>query len=58
MAKDKGHKTRTLWFSGALRAFTHLYQVARMPLYLLMQRDFNFQSVGQATLLLTIMMVA
>ncbi len=41
-----------------LHAFTHLYQVALMPLYLLIQRDFKFASVGQATLLLTVMMAA
>jgi len=29
-----------------------------MPLYLLIQRDFHFQSVGKATLLLTVLMVA
>ena len=49
---------RTLWLTGVLHAFTHLYQVALMPLYLLMQRDFKFASVGQATLLLTVMMAA
>lgn len=58
MNADRGHKTRTLWLTGGLHAFTHLYQVALMPLYLLMQRDFKFQSVGQATLLLTVMMTA
>ncbi len=49
---------RTLWLTGMLHAFTHLYQVALMPLYLLMQRDFNFASVSKATLLLTVMMAA
>src|SRR6516164_3799097 len=52
------HKTRTLRLAGALHAFTHLYQVALMPLYLLIQRDFKFESVSQATLLLTVMMAA
>jgi FSR family fosmidomycin resistance protein-like MFS transporter len=58
MQPDKNHKTRTLWLTGALHAFTHLYQVALMPLYLLIQKDFKFQSVGEATLLMTVMMVA
>lgn len=50
------HKTRTLWLSGALHAFTHVYQVALMPLYLLIQRDFKLESPSQATLLVTVMM--
>src|SRR5512140_2167121 len=58
MDAHERHRTRTLWLTGALHAFTHLYQVALMPLYLLIQRDFHFQSVGKATLLLTVLMVA
>jgi MFS transporter, FSR family, fosmidomycin resistance protein len=58
MTTDAGHKARTLWLTGVLHAFTHLYQVVLMPLYLLMQRDFNLESVGQATLLLTVMLAA
>jgi len=58
MTTDTNHKTRTLWLTGVLHAFTHVYQVALMPLYLLMQRDFKFASVSQATLLLTVMMAA
>lgn len=53
---DRAHKTRTLWLAGALHAFTHVYQVALMPLYLLIQRDFKLTSVSQATLLVTVMM--
>src|SRR5208282_1840847 len=52
------HRARTLWLTGVLHAFTHLYQVALMPLYLLLQRDLKLASVGQATLLLTVMMAA
>src|SRR5215510_2735096 len=55
---ERRHKTRMLWVSGVLHAFTHVYQVALMPLYLLIQRDLKLQSVSQATLLLTVMMVA
>jgi MFS family permease len=58
MDAHERHRTRTLWLTGVLHAFTHLYQVALMPLYLLMQRDFKFASVSQATLLLTVMMAA
>jgi len=52
------HKTRTLWLVGALHAFTHVYHVVLLPLYLLIQRDFQFASVGQATSLVTIFMIA
>jgi MFS family permease len=55
---DARHKTRTLWLVGLLHAFTHLYHVALMPLYLLIQRDFGFASVGQATSLVTVLMLA
>jgi MFS family permease len=58
MRQDRNHKTRALWLTGLLHAFTHLYQVALMPLYLLIQKDFKFQSVGEATFLMTVMMVA
>jgi FSR family fosmidomycin resistance protein-like MFS transporter len=58
MNAHERHRTRTLWLAGVLHAFTHVYQVALMPLYLLIQRDFKFASVGQATLLLTVMMAA
>ena len=58
MSADTQHKTRALWLVGALHAFTHIYHVALLPLYLLMQRDFGFTSVGQATALVTVMMIA
>jgi MFS transporter, FSR family, fosmidomycin resistance protein len=58
MPPDPHHKTRTLWLTGMLHAFTHLYQVALMPLYLLMQRDLRLQSIGQVTLMMTVMLVA
>src|ERR1041385_1455679 len=56
MSAEAQHKSRTLWLAGVLHAFTHLYQVALMPLYLLIQKDFKFESVSRATLLLTVMM--
>lgn len=52
------HATRTLWLCGLLHGFTHLYNVALVPLYLLIQADFGLGSVEGATLLLTAMMVA
>ena len=58
MNRAEDHKVRTLWLCGALHAFTHIYQVALMPLYLLIQRDLKLASVEQATLLLTLMMLA
>jgi FSR family fosmidomycin resistance protein-like MFS transporter len=58
MQQDRHHKTKALWLTGVLHAFTHLYQVALMPLYLLIQKDFGFQSVERATLLLTVMLVS
>jgi MFS family permease len=51
------HKTRSLWLTGVLHAFTHIYQVALLPLYLPIQQDFKLASVGQATLLVTAMMI-
>jgi len=57
MNPGKGHQVRTLWLCGTLHAFTHIYHVALMPLYLLIQRDLNLGSVEQATLLLTLMML-
>lgn len=56
MNADLAHRTRTLWLAGALHAFTHVYQVALMPLYLQIQRDFKLTSISQATLLVTVMM--
>jgi len=58
MSAASNHKTRTLWLVGALHAFTHVYHVALIPLYLLIQRDFHFASVGQATSLVTVLMLA
>jgi MFS family permease len=58
MSADSQHKTRTLWFVSLLHGFTHLFHVALMPLYLLIQRDFGFASVGQATSLVTLLMLS
>ena len=55
MTTDAHHKTRTLWLTGVLHAFTHLYSVALLPLYLRIQQDLKLGSVEQATLLVTVM---
>lgn len=57
MSANEHHKTRMLWLATALHAFTHIYHVALMPLYLPIQQDFQLASVGKATLLVTVMMV-
>lgn len=49
---------RTLVLIGLLHGFTHVYNVALVPLYLPLQRQFNLPSVGQATFLVTAMMIA
>src|SRR5437899_9266985 len=55
MPQQRRHKIRTLWLIGALHAFTHLYQVALLPLYVLIQRDLGLSSIEQATLLMTVL---
>lgn len=57
METPPAHRTRTLWFVGILHAFTHLYQVALLPLYLPIQKDLHLTSVEQATSLVTILMI-
>ncbi|MGZ8898553.1 MAG: MFS transporter [Limisphaerales bacterium] len=54
------HRTRTLWLSGVLHAFTHLYQVALLPLYLLILQDktFAIRTVEEATFLVTVLMLS
>src|SRR5580704_4397469 len=58
MRSDHDHKVRTLWLSGGLHAFTHLYQMALIPLYLLIQRDLKLASVEESTLLVSVMGIA
>lgn len=47
-----------LWLCGILHVFTHIYHVALLPLYLLVQQDLNLASVEQATLLVTVLMLS
>lgn len=55
---SKTQNTRTLWLCTALHAFTHVYHVALIPLYLLIRKDFSLTSDGQATFLVTAMGVS
>ena len=43
---------------GTLHAFTHLYSVALLPLYLRIQQDLHLITVEKATLLVTVMGLA
>jgi len=56
MTPESPHKTRMLVLIGVLHAFTHVYQVALMPLYLPIQETFGLGSVGSATFLVTLLM--
>ncbi|MHB8519489.1 MAG: MFS transporter [Limisphaerales bacterium] len=58
MPSTEPHRTRTLWLCGVLHGFTHIYHVALLPLYLLIEADLKLTSVGQATFLMTAMMLA
>jgi MFS transporter, FSR family, fosmidomycin resistance protein len=52
------HRTRTLILATVLHGFTHVYQVALLPLYFLIQKDLKLTGVGQATFLVTLLMMA
>ena len=52
------HRNRTLLLVTVLHAFTHIFHVALMPLYLPMVKDLGFPSVDRATILVSIMMIA
>jgi MFS family permease len=54
----RSHEIRTLWLCGVLHTFTHLYQVALLPLYFLIQEDLHLGGIEKATLLVTAMMAA
>jgi MFS family permease len=56
--ETQNHNARTLWLCTALHGFTHVYQVALIPLYLLIRKDFSLTSDGQATFFVTAMGVS
>lgn len=58
MSASTNHKIRTLWLTGMLHCFTHLYGVALLPLYLLMQHDLKLDSISKATSFVTVMLAA
>ena len=55
---DATHKNRTLALLTVLHGFTHLYHVALLPLFLRIQDDFKLPTTDEATLLLTVLMLA
>lgn len=52
------HRSRTLALTTVLHAFTHIYQMALIPLYLPIQAYFRRDTVDDATLMVTVMLVA
>lgn len=58
MSASPPHRGRTLGLTTMLHAFTHIYQMALVPLYLPVQRHFQRDSVDDATLLVTALLVA
>ena len=55
---DHLHRKRTLLLCTALHAFTHIYQVALLPLYVLIRKDLHLTSDAQSTLLVSVMGIA
>ena len=49
---------KLLFFITVLHGFTHLYSVALIPLYMLIEKDFNLPTTSYATALVTIQMMA
>lgn len=58
MSSNTDHRSRTLFLGAILHAFTHVYQVALLPLYFLIRDDLELTGVGQSTSLVTVMMIA
>jgi MFS transporter, FSR family, fosmidomycin resistance protein len=52
------HRSRTLFLSALLHAFTHIYQMALIPLYLPIQKFYGRPTVDDATLLVTVLLIA
>jgi len=53
-----GHRNRTLWLCAALHGISHAYQVALIPLYVLIQKDLGLSDDGLAPLVITMMGIA
>lgn len=58
MNDEHDHRTRTLALAAVLHTFTHAYQMALIPLYLPIQKFFGREKIEDATLLVTVMLVA
>lgn len=58
MHSNHHHRVRTLWLVGILHAFTHVYQVALLPLYLKVQEDLRLESIEKSTFLVTALMIS
>ena len=54
----QGGSYGSLFGIGILHAFTHVYHVALMPLYLMIHQDLNLGSMDRTTFLMTAMMTA
>ncbi len=52
------HRRRVLRLCGMLHGLTHVYHVALLPLFLLIQHDLHLGSLPEVTLLQTVMMIA
>jgi len=58
MTAAEHHRARTLTLAAVLHAFTHIYQIALVPLYLPIQKFYHRDTVDDATLLVTALLVA
>jgi FSR family fosmidomycin resistance protein-like MFS transporter len=58
MTATKHRRARTLTLAAVLHAFTHIYQMALVPLYLPIQKFYHRDTVDDATLLVTALLVA
>ena len=58
MSTSGNHRARTLALAAVLHAFTHIYQMALIPLYLPIQKFYGRDTVDDATLLVTAMLIA
>lgn len=58
MSSNSDPRSRTLFLGAVLHAFTHVYQVALLPLYFLIRDDLELDGVGKSTSLVTVMMIA
>ena len=55
---DAAHRNRSLALLTVLHGFTHLYHVALLPLFLRIKSHYDLPTTDEATLLLTVLMLA